>query len=183
MTRDLNGLSGKDRFFKILKDKIIEGTSSGKCRDYKYVCFSEAPISAIGRIIAASKKEIRYEPYGFMFSKAYLFKIGARPVLYQTDEEYELLPDELKYKHVSFDLNMQDQTDWMWEREWRLKAGELKLDYKSTTLILPNRTILEEIISQYQNNMHALSTRIGVFPQDPWHFIALEDLGFSFKDI
>ena len=182
LTRNMDSISGENRFFKILSEKYILGTNTNIRCSSNCICFSEAPISSIGRIIASKNEEIRYAPFGFMFSKEYLFKLGARPVLYETEEEYNLLPEELKYKHVIFDLSADKKTDWTWEREWRLKTDKLDLDPKNTTVIIPNRKILEDIIGDYQANRRAISTRcFGPFPQIEWHFIVLEDLGFSLE--
>jgi hypothetical protein len=156
------------------------GTSTNIKGSYNCICFSEAPISSIGQIIARKTGEIKYSPYGFMFSKEYLFKLGARPVLYQTEDEYKLLPEELKFKHVKFDLSISKKVDWTWEREWRLKTDKLVLNTKETTVIVPNRHIIEELIEKNQAVKRAISTRIfGPFPQIEWHFIVLEDLGFT----
>jgi len=180
LTRDFDNLSAKARFIQILSQKTILGTNTNIKGSYNCICFSEAPISSIGQIIARKTGEIKYKPYGFMFSKEYLFKLGARPVLYQTEEEYNSLPEELKYKHVIFDLSESKKIDWTWEREWRLKTDKLILDPKKTTVIIPNRITRSEIISEYQSSMRFLSTRLhGPFPQIEWHFIVLEDLGFT----
>lgn len=187
LTRDFAGKNGEERFLSILEQKQIDGTNTNNKGSYNCICFSEAPIASIGRIIArkghsvsSNSKEIRYSPYGFMFSKEYLFKIGARPVLYQTKKEYELLPEDLKYKHVEFDLSKEKIVDWTWEREWRLKTDQLPLDPKNVTLIIPSRAVLEKIISDYQSRCRAVSSRaFGAFPQINWHFLVLEDLGFK----
>jgi hypothetical protein len=182
LTRDFYKKSAKSGFLKILSNKYLLGTETNIEDSSKCICFSEAPISSIGRIIARKTGEIRYSPYGFMFSKEYLFKLGARPVLYQTEDEFKLLPEELKYKHVKFDLSKSKKVDWTWEREWRFKTEKLILDPKETTVIIPNRQILEELIAQYQAERREISTRVfGAFPQIEWHFIVLEDLGFTME--
>lgn len=162
---------------------LTGGRISGSVRDirggYSCVCFSEAPISAIGQVLARQDSGIRYGPYGFMFSKDYLFEQGARPVLYQTEEEYALLPEELQYKHVKLELARDPKVDWSCEREWRQKADYLNLDIRRTTLILPTRVDMEEFIHQYQMSMREIGNSfLGTFPQVLWHFIILEDLGF-----
>lgn len=180
LTRDFDGYTGKDRFYQILNTKKLTGTNTNIRSKQNCVCFSEAPISSIGRIIASNRDEIRYAPYGFMFSKEYLFKLGARPVIYQTEEEYGLLPMELQYKHVAFNIISEKVIDWTWEREWRLQNDYIILDPKKVTLIIPKRIDLDNIIVLDQSRKRAISTRtFGPFPQTDWHFIVLEDLGFS----
>jgi hypothetical protein len=181
LTRSDEVSSGRDKFLKILDQKEIFGTNVSIRSKQSCICFSEAPISSLGRIIAAKEKNVRYTPYGFMFSKEYIFSLGGRPVIYQTENEYTFLPQELQYKHVAFELLKEQKTiDWTWEREWRLKAEKLSLDSKKVTLIIPNRILLEEIIGRDQSRKRAVSPRIfGAFPQTQWHFIVLEDLGFE----
>jgi len=182
LTRNVDDKDAKQRFLEILKSKSLKGTNTDIRGRHKCICFSEAPISSLGQIIARKSREFRYAPYGFMFSKEYLFSLGARPVLYQTEEEYKLLPEDFQYKHVKFDLSQEPKIDWTWEREWRLKMDELRLDIRRTTVILPNRSIMEELISQYQIQFRTLSTRaFGLFPQIDWHFIILDDLGFTLQ--
>lgn len=182
LTRDYLEKPGKQRFLEIIKSKKILGGKTDVRGPYKCICFSEAPISSIAQLIARETIEMRYLAYGFMFSKQYLYNLGARPVIYQSEDEYKILPDEIKYRHVKFDLTGDNKIDWTWEREWRLKMDELILDSQKVTIIVPNRKILRGIIADEQAMFRqaGLSERLGSFPQTSWHFIALEDLGFEF---
>jgi len=183
LTRDLDGISGEDRFLKIVNSKQIIGSSINIKGGYKCICFSEAPISALGQIIAKKDPDIHYSPYGFMFSKDYLFKVGARPVIYQPDEEYGLLNEELKYRHVKFDLSKEKKVDWSWEREWRLKSEFLPITPSDVTLIIPTRKIEEKMKNKNQEeNLTMAVSEIPIAYRLDWHFIVLEDLGYNFHD-
>ena len=183
LTRDTDIKKGYESFLNIIKTKTLIGGSTDVKGPFKCICFTEAPITSLAQVIARQTNEMRYSPYGFMFSKEYLFSLGARPVIYEPDEEYEELPDKVKYRHVRFDLTNDKKVDWTWEREWRLKIDEFKISPKDLTLIVPTRKEINELIAKYQENKRSAGyTRaFGSFPQIEWHFIALEDLGFTFE--
>jgi hypothetical protein len=178
LTREKNDMSAESIFDKIVSEKAIIGSTENIRGKFNCICFSETPISAIGQIISLKDKQFHYGSYGFMFSKKYLFDIGARPVIYQPDSDYELLPEKLQYRHVRFDI---ENTDWTWEREWRICTDRLELDPKWVTLIIPNRNKIEEykekafmanrLLSRATHGMLASGKRL------EWHFISLEDLG------
>jgi hypothetical protein len=79
--------------------------------------------------------------------------------------------------------------DFTWEREWRIKTGELALDPEVTTVVVPNRRwathITNEFVARKQQMSRAMFRRLGPFPhfEFPFNLIALEDLGFNFDVI
>jgi hypothetical protein len=82
------------------KGKLLGG--KGDIRSgYECVCFSEAPISKIAIFLSdRSHNDIRYRPYGVIVKKDWLYEKGGRPVIYQTENEYHILPEEMRYRHV-----------------------------------------------------------------------------------
>lgn len=182
LTRDTDGVNAETRFRQILGASRINGTSGGIRSEDNCICFSEAPISALGQVIAQKNVEFRYGPYGFMFTKQHLFDQGARPVIYQPDNEFELLPEEIRYRHVPFDLDPNDPIDYTYEREWRLRTDGLDLHHDSVTLIVPTREIETELKTQnHQQNIALGIAGIGIAVQPMnWHFIVLSDLGYNF---
>ena len=109
-----------------------------------------------------------------MVDKAWLFKQGGRPAIYQPAKEFDLLHEEQKYRHVTY--NPAKGIDYTWEREWRLHADELILDRNLVTVILPSRDWVRKVL---QSHASLFVPVIGLPPnaEAPWHFIALEDLG------
>jgi hypothetical protein len=179
LTRDKDGLKSEEVFQKIVKEKKLIGNNEFIRGRHNCICFSETPISAIGQIIAQDDTKFHYGPFGFLFSKKYLFEKGARPVIYQPDADYELLPDVLRYRHVRFEV---DYIDWTWEREWRLKIDQLDLDSSNVTLIVPDRKIIEGFKSRQESRNRVLglvSEGLSGHAKVEWHFISLEDLGFK----
>jgi hypothetical protein len=69
-------------FSKIVSEKKLLGSSKNIRGNHKVICFSEAPISKLGIILANPNiHNLRYRPFGIMFDKEYLFQKGARPVI------------------------------------------------------------------------------------------------------
>jgi hypothetical protein len=104
--------------------------------------------------------------------------------------EYDLLPDELKYRHSTYEPVGQKPTDWSWEREWRIQANELPLDPSCTTVVVPNRDWEDHIIAHHSkrhigfdtwvtNKIPLTSSKEGPV----WHLSVLEDLGVPFPPI
>jgi len=179
LTRDINGQSAEDIFVKIVTEKLLLGSSLNIRGGHQCICFSETPISAIGQIIALNTGEFHYGPFGFMFPKKQLFDLGARPVIYQPETDFKLLPAELQYRHVRFEI---ESKDWTWEREWRLNTNQLELNPQNVTLIVPKRDIIDKMKQQIANHNFAVNLVMSGIPvaqlKLEWHFIALEDLGY-----
>jgi hypothetical protein len=147
---------------------------------YKCICFSEAPASAIAQMVA--NRDSRYAPLGVMVDKIWLFSKGGRPVIYQPEREYEALPEPLRYRHVRYDPVK--GTDLTWEREWRLRKDELRLEPAATTLVVPSRAIADHFREEHFRDLKQTAIRAGEYArfamkEFPWHFLVLEDLGLD----
>jgi len=123
----------------ILTEKALRGGTGFIKGGYRCVCFSEAPISKLSYLLAAKDSAgFKYQPYGVMVQKKWLFERGGRPVIYGPEGEFSQLPEEMKYRHVRFWLG--DYTvDHTWEREWRLRADKLDLASSEITVVIPDR--------------------------------------------
>jgi hypothetical protein len=59
-------------FLKIIKTKKLIGSAENIRGGHKVICFSEAPISKLGIILATPNAgSMRYRPFGLMFDKNY----------------------------------------------------------------------------------------------------------------
>lgn len=154
---------------KILKDERLLGGTGFIKGKHKCVCFSEAPISKLSQILAVREnRDFKYQPYGIIVGKKWLFGHGGRPVIYGPSNEYKLLPDEMKYRHVRFYLSKRYDVDHSWEREWRIKTDGLQITTEDVTVVVPDRVAKEA----FQSSGH-----------DKWHYIALSDLGVKINRI
>jgi len=170
-------------FLEILNSKKLLGSNADIRGKSTVICFSETPINKLGYILAQpNAHNFRYAPFGIMFEKAYLFKKGARPVIYQTEDEFKLLKAEQQFRHVKFDLDK--NVDWTWEREWRIEADELDLEEEHVTMIVPDRIWEEKFKDEHhvrlsRANLVTHGFGAGMIGKFKWHFIVLEDLGMQ----
>ena len=183
-TRNNNKFSAIESFRRIIQEKTIRGGRGYVKGGFDCVSFTETPVSKIAYIMAQENRSgIRYEPFGIMYDKLTMFKKGARPVIYQSENEYSDLTDNQKYRHVKFELDydVKKSTDYTWEREWRIKTKKLKINPEEVTLIVPTRKCVE--IIKEQNNAENQYAAMSGFPQYvdklQWHFLVLDDLGFD----
>ena len=170
-------------FRKILEEKKLRGSSKDIKGGHNVICFSEAPLSKLGLILANHNMcNMRYMPFGLMFEKKYLFDKGARPAIYQPSDEYEYLHKNQQFRHVRFEPN--NKIDWTWEREWRIQIDELPLDHENVTLIIPDRKWEKEFQKKHHNDIIRSSIALREFGpivagEFKWHFISLNDLGYE----
>lgn len=80
----------------------------------------------------------RYTPFGILFDKTWVFAQGGRPVIYQPEAEYDLLPEALRWRHMRYEIGGAERVDFTWEREWRLHVDELHFDPSNAVVIVPN---------------------------------------------
>jgi hypothetical protein len=150
-----------------LANILAERTLRGGCGFIKgkhlCVCFSEAPIGKLSQILASKDPDgFKYQPYGILVDKKWLFSKGGRPVIYGPDDDYGKLPDDMKYRHVRFWLSDQYTIDHTWEREWRIKTRALIIRPQDVTVVVPDRTAKDSFVDLGYGD---------------WHYISLSDLG------
>jgi len=151
---------------KIIRERKIIGGTGYIRGSYRCVCFSEAPIGKISFILADGKGgDFKYQPYGVMVSKKWLFEKGGMPVIYGPYNEFNELPEHMRYRHVRFYLG-DYKVDHSWEREWRIKTNELEITPQDVTLVVPDR-VAKEAFQQVHGS--------------EWHFIVLSDLGVDIE--
>ena len=175
-----------DTFLQILKERCLRGGTGCIKGSYECVCFSEAPISHLSRILAnPSPHGMYYKPFGIMVSKDWLFERDGRPVIYQSDSEFKLLKKSQRYRHVRYEPG---SVDFTWEREWRIQTRKLSLEPKQTTLVVPTRKWEEWYQSKHIARLSKKAIANGFI--DPrsvskqrWHFIVLEDLGVPIESV
>lgn len=109
-----------------------------------YICFTEAPLVhsiELFRYFHSFQPNSyypnlkpMYEPYGIGISREFLFNKGARPLIYCSLEELNLLPVEFKWR--SMELNMVEY-DLSWLREWRINGHEFDFsDYRNEIIVI-----------------------------------------------
>jgi hypothetical protein len=168
LTKGINPDKSKHReeallnLMSIIQQKKLNGGDGFIRGSYKCVCFSEAPIGKLAYVIAGgSGNEYKYQPYGVMVAKKWLFEKGGLPVIYSPADEFDKLPEEMRYRHVRFSLEKR-AVDFSWEREWRIKTDSLDITPEDVTLVVPDRAAKDLLQSNFGNE---------------WHFVVLSDMG------
>ncbi|SIO34381.1 hypothetical protein SAMN05444166_3945 [Singulisphaera sp. GP187] len=126
-------VSATANLIKILKEARIKGSTTDKgfiIGKRPAVCFQELPHSGLIQNVEHESlrrkqnpdERIRYCGVGLCFSKAYIYRKGGRPVIYdKTSMLKRVLPSTDHWRIVNFDLsNDKNIIDWTHEREWRL---------------------------------------------------------------
>jgi hypothetical protein len=114
---------------RILSDRRILGNSHLTRSTQPCVSFSAVPLPEL-----LSRRQFRahlgrwdWEPYGLLFRRHVLERLGARPVTYGEEHDYQQLPPHQKpYFQLRGKKDRRTQQDWSCECEWRL-LGNLSL--------------------------------------------------------
>lgn len=87
-----------------------------------------------------------------MVSKRWLFTQGGRPVIYQTNVEYDQLPESHRWRHMLYDIREGfSYSDFSWEREWRIRVDELAFDHTVAKIIIPNEEWSRRLIADHDS--------------------------------
>lgn len=181
LTRATSESDAAEKFRSIVSDGCLKGSGTDIRGGYRCVCFSEAPLSVLTHSLALPEDEngMRYSAFGVIVSKKWLFNQGGRPVIYQPNDEYDMLHEQQKYRHVRYEPDR--EIDYTWEREWRIRTERLELVSAKTTFIVPTRDWEQYFINRHIDAVSEKTFAVGVpvSSQMKWHFIVLEDLGIE----
>lgn len=133
---------------KIMRERRLIANNDKIRGGYNCVCFTEAPIPALSEFFV-EPSFTRYFPFGVMFDKSWIFGQGGRPVIYQPEDEYEILDKKIRWRHVRYEPNAENPIDFTWEREWRIKCKEVTFTPSDVIIIVPDPTW-----AKYMQEMH-----------------------------
>ncbi len=140
------------RLCKIIADKKLIAGSAFIKGGYNCVCFSEAPLTSLADGLVNESYYSRYSPFGILVSKKWLFECGGRPVIYQSGEELHRLPEDLRWRHVLYEVrDGYSYADFTWEREWRIKCDCLEFDQNSAQIVVPDQSWADRLVSEHNN--------------------------------
>jgi hypothetical protein len=138
------------RLRKIIADRKLIGGSRFIKGNYRCVCFSEAPLASLKGGLVNLNYYSRYLPFGIMVSKQWLFPQGGRPVIYQSADEYQPLPESHRWRHVLYDPTASTEAvDFTWEREWRIRCDTLIFDQRCAQVIVPDQSWADRLVSEH----------------------------------
>ncbi len=118
------------------------------------VCFSEAPLTSLEHGLINDAGFSRYSPFGLLFLKSIIFGRGGRPVIYQPEGEFGLLPEALRWRHVRFEPTGDSPIDFTWEREWRLPVDELRFQFDDVEVVLPGKAFRDRFIAEAESDSY-----------------------------
>lgn len=160
LTHLTKGNSSEEAFktlLKILEERTVVGstTETGFIIGRKSaVCLQEAPLNAIAENLLYEKElreksddKVRYSAFGLRFNKAWIYKKGGRPVIYEArDLMKSILPSDEYWRIVNYDLSdNQYMVDWTHEREWRV-PGDIQFEYKNVEIIVESNTYYQKFV-------------------------------------
>lgn len=135
-----------NRLRKIINDGHLIANGTKIKGGYKCVCFTEAPLVSLQGGLVNPNAYSRYSPFGILFEKKWIYKQGGRPVFYQSDEEFQLLPESLRWRHMRYEP---DDIDFSWEREWRIHCEHLVFSPENAVIILPDKRFADRLIFKH----------------------------------
>ena len=131
-----------DTLCAILSDGALRGSADKIKSGDRCVCFTEAPLAALARGLVNLSDYSKYLPFGIVVEKTRVYAEGGRPVIYQSDAEYDLLPEALQWRHMRYEpivIPPADRpTDFTWEREWRIKTEAFAVAPNTAWLVVPS---------------------------------------------
>lgn len=139
------GANAKEILERILIEK--------KIRDVKkrgYVCFTDSPITMLSPMFEIFERyeNPMYAPYGIGIKKEYLYKKGARPVLYLEPSKKKELSDDLRWLYVPYEYG---KKDFSWLREWRIPLSTIDLNFDNCFVIVKCHNDILEINNLIKN--------------------------------
>lgn len=141
------------RLAGIIAERRLHGTDTNIRGGYRCICFSEAPLATLDGGLVNERYYSSYSPFGLVVSKRWLFGLGGRPVIYQTEEEYHVLPSSHKWRHVRYDIREGRETiDFTWEREWRIRVESLEVSPNVASVVVPNSEWAQRLIREHEEH-------------------------------
>jgi hypothetical protein len=159
-----------NRLNTILNERCIRGCNNKIRGGFNCVCFTEAPIENLKSGLINPEYFTRYAPFGIMVPKQWLFSQGGRPVVYESESEYDLLSDSHKWRHVRYEPNNEPPIDFTWEREWRIKTDSLSLDPTMAMVVVEDKAWAGKLIvthrMEIEDKMFTYAQLLHIFKED-----------------
>lgn len=169
----------------IVESASIQGSNRTIKGGYTCVCFTEAPHAILKSGLVNLSDYSRYHLFGILYDKRYVFDQGGRPVIYQPDSEFELLPEELRWRHMRYEPNADRPIDFTWEREWRVQTPGFAVTPEVAGIVVPDDEWGRKLIEQHEklqdNRVHEFSQIMERFEAEqyrdrfPWNLYVVNE--------
>jgi len=184
----LGGATREEAFAKlrtIIADRCLRGSDRAIRGGYGCVSFAEAPVRQLREVFRwSAEHDTELQPYGVLLGKDYLYSLGGRPVIYQSDAEYEQLPEPLRWRHARYDPLADPPVDRTWEREWRLRSTTLPLEPERCCIVVASEAdraaLFHEHAEREEIRLEAIGPATGGSLADqllesfPWPVVSLD---------
>ncbi len=169
---------GKDAEAADTLAKILDEATLRSFHKPPAICFSEAPLGELNKLflLYAKYNDPRFAPFGVAVRKDWLFARGGRPVIYGPPQEKDALPEELRYRHVSY---IPPEYDFTWMREWRIPVDHLHLERENTLAIFPTETaafgVAYDVEVDFEYEGHGEEASMYGYALRGWYSLSLEE--------
>ncbi len=92
-----------DNLLSIMQDRHLRGNNACIRGGANCVCMSEAPLAILPNGLVNPDAYSKYSPFGVMFDKTTVYGYGGRPVIYQSEDEFGVLPHDLQWRHMRYE--------------------------------------------------------------------------------
>jgi len=137
-TRDESQEAAFARLRTIIREHRLIAADCMVRGSYRCIGFTEAPIKAFRDACVQRFPFTRCSQFGLMFDKSWVYQRGGRHVIYEPDRDFDILPEELHWRHVRYEPAGDKIVDFTWEREWRMHCDELQFSPADAEVIVPN---------------------------------------------
>lgn len=171
---------------KIIRDSTLIGSSTFIKGGVSCVCFTEAPAQSMYGRFGNQFGTTSYSPFGIRVTKRWLMDRGGRPVIYQPDSAYSMLPESLKWRHVRYEIgdSLSKQIDFTWEREWRVQCDSLPFNPSFAQIVVPSSCwkhrllcehagVEESLVTDYAQIVGCVQAE-GYRSSFPWEIVTLD---------
>ena len=156
-TKPLDQEEAFQKLQKIISDEKLIGCGNWIKGLHPCICFTEAPVGSIGGKLCNQFGELRYSSFGIRVTKRWLMDQGGRPVIYQPDCEYSMLPESHRWRHVRYEVgNVPKEIDFTWEREWRIQCDKLPFDPQVAQIVVPSEEWKERLLHTHLGRQESL---------------------------
>ena len=139
---------------QILRKKVLLGSNQYIKGKYNCICFTETSIECLSRYGFVNKQGYsRYRPFGIIVKKDWLFGKGGRPVIYQPEDKFYLLPEEQRWRHVTYDPTAKPPVDFSWEREWRINQDKWHITPEDCSILVPDSVSEDMFTSTFKEQL------------------------------
>jgi hypothetical protein len=163
-------------------NKIIESNAVIDIGNKGVICFTEAPITLLSPMFDIFNRypQPMYAQYGIAIHKEHLYNLGARPVIYGTKDEVDLLDAKLRWR---FEEYIPNKKDFTWLREWRIPKNKVDLDKDKCFVITKTGLELDDITAEFLDIHFDGCVSDGQFSGDVIGLIQKKFKGISFEDL